>query len=161
MYCIIPVHHHNMEASVSFNTNFFCFEKLLLTWISIYEPIIMFMLFALCIIKTRKIFIYFPVFLTCIILALIKTIHSHEYPSTTVLKTLKKALKSVVLAFFCDFSVENLSRTEVVKYITFAWSYSKFYWDHIPMKNCKLDMRWWFLSQQIFWILAPFHGLFK
>ena len=32
-------------------------------------------------------------------------------------ENIQKALKSVVLAFFCDFSAENLSRTEVSKYI--------------------------------------------
>ena len=52
-------------------------------------------------------------------------------------ENIQKALKSVVLAFFCDSSAENLSRTEVAKYIapcdhiesftenTFLWRITK------------------------------------
>ena len=32
VYCVITVNHQNMEVSVSLNTSFFCFEKLLLKW---------------------------------------------------------------------------------------------------------------------------------
>ena len=34
VYCVINIHHQNIEVSISLNTSFFGFEKLLLTWIS-------------------------------------------------------------------------------------------------------------------------------
>ena len=51
-------------------------------------------------------------FLICIVLGLTKIINSQEHQSTGV-------LKSMALAFFCNLSAENLSRTEVAKYLTF------------------------------------------
>ena len=50
-------------------------------------------------------------------------------------ENIKEAWKSVVLALFCDFSADNLSRTEVAKYITFVSSYWKIHREHFLIKN--------------------------
>ena len=90
------------------------------------------------------------IFLTCIVLGFIKVVHSQDHISAAILKTLKKPLKSVVLVFFRDFSVELLSRREVAKHIPFVSSNWKFYREHFLMKNCKVEIRCWVPSQRIF-----------
>ena len=74
---------------------------------------------------------------------------------------IKITLKSVVLVFFWDLSAENLSRTDVAKYLTFLSSNWKFCRKHFLMKNYVVDMRWWVPSQIIYWVLAPVLLLLK
>ena len=100
-------------------------------------------------------------FLNLFVLGLIKIINSQEHQSTGVLKSLKKTLKLVLLAFFSDLSDENLSRTEVVKYLTFLSSNWKFYQKHFLMENYVVDMHWWVPSQMIYRVLAPILLLLK
>ena len=65
-----------------------------------------------------------------------------QHPSTAVLKT----IKSVILAFFG----ENLSRTEVAKYLAFVSSNGKFYWKHFLMKSYIINLRWWVPVNEFF-----------
>ena len=49
----------------------------------------------------------------------------------------KKPVKPVVLAFFCNISAENISRTETVQHFA---SMSKLYIEHFLMNNYNVDI---------------------
>ena len=99
-------------------------------------------------------------FLICIVLGLIKIIKSGS-SIHRCFEIIKKTLKPVHLAFFCDLSAENPSRIEVAKYLTFLSPNWKFYLKHFLIKNYVVDMHWWVPSWIIYWVLAPILLLLK
>ena len=93
-------------------------------------------------------------FLICIVFCLINVIHSQEHPSTAVLKTLKMHSKICCLGLLCDFSPENIIRTEVAKYIILV----SLNWKFFLLRITKFTRLCEFLVNEI---LAPIHVLFK
>ena len=153
VYCaVITAHHQNMEVSVFLNTSFFCFEKLLLTWISrflwIPPSVIILMPLAWWCHQNQKIFVCLNA--ECFCLKLLLTCLLRD----DVIKTRKFVFIWMVIAPFCLINfrwhefLDFCGNNHVIYEPIIPWMLIA-HW-HLQIRDISLNVGCLYLSHKLF-----------